>query len=137
MMNKDESFRKNILVIDPDEEFCRSVRLFLEESYNVTTRQGVEYIDYSIILNKIDLLIIEVDLADRELVQLLHYIRQNHAHIKIIVMYIYLPSDKNLERALTNDADDMIAKPFDVDLLRQKVDVLLNHKRFSSSNSPR
>ena len=129
MMTNDQPLRKNILVIDPDEEFCRSVRLYLEESYNVSTRQGLDSIDYSIILNKIDLLIIEADLADEELVHTLNQIRHNHPHVMIILMYIYLPSNKNAEHALIRETDDMIAKPFDVDLLRQKVNALLSNKR--------
>jgi len=124
-MSSLSSKKKSILVIDPDEEFCRSMRLYLEEDYLVTSRQSLDYIDYAIILNKIDLLIIEADLANEELIALISQIRKNHPAIKIIVMYIYLPSNKSIGKALVQDADDMIAKPFDVDILRMKVDALL------------
>ncbi len=120
--------RNNILVIDPDKEFCKDVRLFLEENYNVFTRQGMEYIDYSILLNKINLIILEADNADYNLVHLIDKLRENHSNIKIIIMYTYFTADKTTERALARDADDMIAKPFDVCLLKNKVDRLLSGK---------
>lgn len=120
--------RNNILVIDPDKEFCRVVRLFLEENYNVFTRQGMEYIDYSIILNKINLIILEADNADYNLVHFINKLRANHSNIKIIIMYTYFSADKPTERALARDVDDMIAKPFDVCLLKSKVDRLLSGK---------
>lgn len=125
MISKEKIRRNNILVIDPDEDFCRDVRLYLEENYEVNTRQGIEYIDYTIILKKVDLLIIEADYADKNLLQLLEELKRNHAKIKIILMYTYFSSDKLIEQALANDADDMIAKPFDVAILKNKVDQLL------------
>jgi DNA-binding NtrC family response regulator len=126
MMSTQLSKKKRILVIDPDEEFCRSIRLYLEEDYQVTTRQGFDYFDYSIILNKIDLLIMEADLADARLIHLIKQIRHNHPAIRIIIMYVYFPPDKTIEKALVEDADDIISKPFDVDILQQKVNSLLS-----------
>ncbi len=117
--------KKNILVIDPDEDFCRNVRLYLEDNYNVRTRQGMEYIDYSIILYKIDLLLIEADFATKDSIKIISKLKQTHPKLKILVMYVYFPPDRSIEKALARDADDMIAKPFDVDLLKAKVDTLL------------
>ena len=117
--------RPNILVIDPDEEFCKNVRLYLEENYNVNARQGLEYLDYTILFNSIDLILIEADYADSNLVQLLERLKTNHPDLKIIIMYTYFPADKIVEKALAKDADDMIAKPFDVYQLKSKVDTLL------------
>jgi len=125
MTTKEKIIRNNILVIDPDEDFCRDVRLYLEENYTVNTRQGIEYLDYTIIFKKIDLLIIEADYADTKLISLLKDLKLNHAKIKIILMYTYFASDKIIEQAVANDADDMITKPFDVALLKNKVDRLL------------
>jgi len=129
MTSKKPEHKKNILVIDPDEEFTRDVRLFLEENYNVHTRQGIEYLDYTIVLQKIDLLVIEAEFADTDFIRLLDQLRQNHPRLKIIIMYTYFSADQNIEQALANDADDLISKPFDVALLKSKVDVLL-HRDF-------
>jgi len=127
-MNVEEGQQnKTILVVDPDKEFCSNVRLFLEENYQVKTHQGLEYIDYTITLHKINLLVVDADYADKKLVELLSNIKLNHSKIKIIIMYTYFPSDKIIERALARNADDMIEKPFDVSLLKTKADRLLNY----------
>lgn len=126
MITKEKIIRKNILVIDPDEEFSRNVRLYLEENYDVNTRQGIEYLDFTISLKKVDLLIIEADSVDKNMLKLLKQIKQNHPKIKIIIMYTYFSSDRSLEQTVTRNADDLIAKPFDVTLLKNKVDRLLS-----------
>jgi len=135
MNPKKPSAKKNILVIDADEEFSRDVRLYLEENYHVTTRQGMEFLDYTIILKKTDLLILEADYADRTLLKLIEQLKQNHPTIKILIMYTYFHSDTLVEKALVNDADDVIAKPFDVVMLKNKVDQLLSQAAVKQRSS--
>ena len=135
MNPKKPSAKKNILVIDADEEFSRDVRLYLEENYHVTTRQGLEFLDYTIILKKTDLLILEADYADRTLLKLIEQLKQNHPTIKILIMYTYFHSDTLVEKALVNDADDVIAKPFDVVMLKNKVDQLLSQAAVKQRSS--
>lgn len=127
--------KKNILVIDADEEFSRDVRLYLEENYHVTTRQDLEFLDYTIILKKTDLLILEADYADRNLLKMIEQIKQNHPTIKILIMYTYFRSDTLVEKALVRDADDVIAKPFDVVMLKNKVDQLLSQTAMKQRSS--
>ena len=117
--------KKNILVVDPDKEFCKSVRLFLEENYTVTCRHGLEYIDYTILLKRINLLIIDADFGSQKLADMLSGIRRKHPVLKSIIMYTYFSSDKKEERIVSEEADDMIAKPFDVKVLKEKLDSLL------------
>jgi len=135
MNPKKPSAKKNILVIDADEEFSRDVRLYLEENYHVTTRQGLEFLDYTIILKKTDLLILEADYADHTLLKLIEQLKQNHPTIKILIMYTYFHSDTLVEKALVNDADDVIAKPFDVVMLKNKVDQLLSQAAVKQRSS--
>ena len=116
---------KRVLVVDPDKDFCKNVRLYLEDSYNVTTSQSFDYLNHTILLHKIDLLVIGADFAAQNLLELLNDLKANYSDLKIIIMYNYLPTDKKIGMALLNDADDTIAKPFDVNLLKEKVDVLL------------
>jgi len=127
MQNK----RKNILVIDPDKEFGRNVRLYLEEEYGVFTRQGLMHIDYTIILRQIQLIICEAEFLNNELLVLIKRLREKHPPLKLIVMYTYLPDDENIKKMLLTAADDLIAKPFDVKSLKNKVDALLgiSHSR--------
>lgn len=114
----------NILVVDPDEDFAQNVKMFLEETYSVTTTQRIEHLDNTKILNHIDVIVLAVEAVDG-VIELLKQFRSNHEKVKIIIMYTYFSSDKEIEKSLANHADDMISKPFDVALLKNKVDSLL------------
>lgn len=127
--------KKNILVIDPDKDFCSNVQLFLEENYQVIARQELNYIDYTIILNRIDLLLIEAEYAGADVLSLVKRLKKNHRHLKIIIMYTYFSTDKVTEKNLAHHTDDMINKPFDVDLLKGKIDTLLMQRGFRVSES--
>ncbi len=122
-MNDAATYQKpeNILVIDSDRDFCKNVRLYLEQDYNVVTRQNLKYIDYTILLNKIDLLIIDEGFDKSNLLNFIQGVKQKHRRLKIIVMYTYFQSDQKTEKELFRFVDDMIAKPFDVKLLKNKV----------------
>lgn len=123
----DDNFDKklNVLVIDPDEDFARDVQLFLEDSYCVDTRQTIDQLDYTIILNRTDIIIIAIDSIDENFLKLIEHIHNNHRKIKIIIMYTYISAEKEVEQKLMKYIDDMISKPFDVTLLKTKVDSLL------------
>ena len=125
MANSDIHTKKNILVIDPDEEFCANVRLYLEDSYNIISRQELEYIDYTIGLNRIDLLLLEAEYAGPNVLTLIKHLKRNHRNLKIIIMYTYFSTDKNTEQILAKDTDGLINKPFDVGILKEKLDKLL------------
>jgi DNA-binding NtrC family response regulator len=127
-MNADNLLKKpkNILVVDQDKDFCRNVRLYLEQDYKIITRQRLKYVDYTIILNNIDLFIIDADFNRDNLLKFIQDLKRSHLNIKIIVMYTYFMFDKETEKKLYRFSDDMIAKPFDVSLLKNKVDKLFN-----------
>ncbi len=136
VMNEDDTAsKKNILVIDPDEDFSRNVRLFLEDNYRVIARQELEYIDYTIRLHRIDLLLIEAEYAGSDALSLINHLKASHRNLKIIIMYTYFSADKVTEKNLADCTDDMITKPFDVGLLKEKVDKLLQSNRSQVSHA--
>jgi len=128
-----EQSSKKILVVDPDVEFSTNVRLFLEDNYTVIARQELEYIDYTIQLSQIDLLLIEAEYAGPDVHKLITELKNNHPSLKIIIMYTYFTADRITEKNLVKDSDDMITKPFDVGILKEKVDNLLCNKITQSS----
>ncbi|WP_456443788.1 hypothetical protein [Caldithrix abyssi] len=125
MQNNGRLFRNNLLVIDPDHEFCKNVGMYLEDSFNVYIRDNVEYLDYTIILNRIHLLIVNVDNADEKLLKELFNLKQQHQNVKIILMYTFIPDKPEIRRQLKKIADALITKPFDVELLKIKIECLL------------
>ncbi|NOX87958.1 MAG: hypothetical protein GXO77_02955 [Calditrichaeota bacterium] len=99
--------------------------MYLEETYNVYTREGIDYLDYSIFLNRINLLLINIDNATDHLLDEIKSLKNNHPRIKIVLMYTFLPEDSALRKALMLNSDGLIAKPFDVVRLKAKIDSLL------------
>jgi len=124
-MATSHNIKKNILVIDPDREFCKSVCLYLEESYNLIRRQRLEYVHYTIRLKRIDLLLIDADFFQDRLSSFLNSIHKKHPDLKIVVMYTFFAGDKKEELEIADEADALIAKPFDVRKLEEHIEQLL------------
>ncbi len=125
MRNNEKLFRNNILVVDPDHEFCKNVGMYLEESFNVYIRDCVEDLDYTILLNQIQLIIVNVDNAEDAFLDALFNLKQNHNEVKFILMYTFIPERPEIKQKLKKLADALIAKPFDVELLKIKIECLL------------
>lgn len=124
--------KKNILIIDSDREFCEDLRLFLQDRYNVNIRQSLKNVEPTIILRRIDLLVIDAEFAEEELIQFFETIRSKYPQLKIIIMYTVFPTDKISEHLLVRDSDAIINKPFHAEILREKIDALLSSRREAS-----
>jgi len=117
--------KKNILIIDPDREFCKALSLFLQDHYNVEIRLNLKNIEPAIVLRRIDLLIINAEYSEQELFRLIETVRKKYPQLKIIIMYTVFPTDKISEQLLVRDSDAIITKPFRAEALREKMDDLL------------
>ncbi len=136
MRNSAKTFSKNILVIDPDHELCKSIGLYLQDAFNVYLRYDLDYLDYTIFLNNINLILIDVDALTPYVVNNLQKVKKIYPQIKFLIMYTLLPENSELRNALRNLADGMIAKPFDVECLRFKIDVLLENPTLHFCKDP-
>ncbi|MEJ2542918.1 MAG: response regulator [Calditrichaceae bacterium] len=115
----------NVLVIDPDEEFAHDVKMFLEDTYCVNIKPTIDKLDYSNTLDHVNVIIIAIEFLSKDFINLIEQLRKKHENIKIISMYTYITSDKELEHKLIEYSDDIITKPFDVTLLKNKLDSFL------------
>ncbi len=129
MQSNEKDFKKNVLVLDPDREFCKNVGMFLEDRFNVYIREDVESLDYTILLNQIQLMLVNVDNADAAFLEELSNIKKNHPDVKILFMYTLMPEKADIRQKIKKLADASIAKPFDVELLRIKMECLLRDVR--------
>ncbi|HHE55579.1 MAG TPA: hypothetical protein ENL21_07335 [Caldithrix abyssi] len=129
MQSNEKDFKKNVLVLDPDREFCKNVGMFLEDRFNVYIREDVESLDYTILLNQIQLMLVNVDNADAAFLEELSHIKKNHPEVKILFMYTIMPEKADIRLKIKKLADASIAKPFDVELLRIKMECLLRDVR--------
>src|SRR5699024_1696385 len=116
----------NILVIDDEKTVGNFLTYFFEEKlYHVTV--GYSGTDYDRLIEErtYDLAMIDVKLPDRNGLDILEHIKQNHLSCKTIIMTGY-STVKVAVDAIKLGANDFIEKPFDdIDLLEQTVDQLL------------
>lgn len=123
------SLKNKILVVDSDKEFCQNVRLFLEDEYNVYIRQNCYNLKRFITLKRIELIICEAEFFNKETLETFAGLKRRHPGIRLLLMYTYLSDDLEIKKALLRDVDDLIAKPFRVNELKNKVDRLLSAER--------
>ena len=112
------------MVVTPDKEFCNSVRLYLEDSYTVYDRRSLDKIDYTVMLRRIDMLLIDVDTMPEGFVSTVWELRKKYPGLIIIVLYTYFAGQQD-EKQLAAVSNEMLAKPFDVKLLKKHLDSYL------------
>ncbi len=112
------------MVVTPDKDFCNSVRLYLEDSYTVYDRRTLDKIDYAVMLRRIDMLLIDVDTMPAGFVSAVWELRKKYPKLVIIVLYTYFAEQQD-EKQLAVVSNEMLAKPFDVKLLKKHLDSYL------------
>ncbi len=124
--------KKQVLILEQDKDLADSIRIYLEENYIVHICAEPQKLLERIAYHPIDVLLTGIDFPLANLRNLLHQIKMTRPEIKIIVMYMFFDADRGTENLILNDADDYIAKPFDVGILKNKLDKLLFSRKSDS-----
>src|SRR5690349_11865174 len=121
-MNREiEGKPKTILVVDDDADVLEATQLILEdEGYHVLTTVKSTYLETLRSVGLPDLILLDVFLSGKDGREIVKFLKQQEEtrHIPVI-MFSAHPSAE--ETALTSGADDFLAKPFEVDVLLEKV----------------
>ena len=116
-----ENKQKKILVVDDEPDILEFLQVILEvEGYTVATTTKGEYVEKLHDGGLPDLILLDVLLSGkdgREIVKRLKQQEETH-HIPVI-MFSAHPSAE--ETARVAGADDFVAKPFEIDILLNKV----------------
>jgi len=121
-----------VLLLENDIDLADSIRAFLEDSYRVFVTENPDEIPTYISRYRIHVVITDVDAHHPNLDKILKKIKSSEPQVKIILMYLFIDEDEISEKSVFLDADDIIIKPFDVDVLRHKLDKLYKASQFSS-----
>ena len=127
-MKEHDKITRTVLIIENDHDLAESIRLFLEDSYRVYVTRDPLKISDIISRRKIQLVLTDIDVPNSSIQKQLSNIKSTYPDVKIIVMYMFLDEEELMEQLLFQCADDYIFKPFDADVLRQKLDRLLPAK---------
>ena len=120
-----------VLLLEKDIDLADSIRAFLEDSYQVFVTENPDDLQLYISRYSIHLVITDVDVLHPNLDKILKNIKSSAPQVKIILMYLFLDEDEISENSVFLDADDIILKPFDGDVLRHKLDKLYKASQFS------
>jgi DNA-binding response OmpR family regulator len=116
-----QSKKKKLLVVDDEEDILDFLKVLLEEEgYIVITTDKDDYLEK--LHNDIfpDLILLDLLLSGKDGREIVKYLKmqENTKHIPVI-MFSAHPNAQEMTR--NAGADDFVAKPFEIDLLLNKV----------------
>ncbi|ABW18285.1 two component transcriptional regulator, winged helix family [Alkaliphilus oremlandii OhILAs] len=120
-----------ILLIEDDKKISMQIREFLEKmDYKVAIANSFE--DAIAKINEsFDLALLDINLPDKEGTGLLRILKDN----KIRVIITTVKNDENfIVKSLDNGADDYLTKPFNLSVLRARIDATLRTFPINSGN---
>ena len=113
---------KKIILIEDDENLSRGIESYLSKNdFEVETCKNFEEARIKI-NNSFDLAILDINLPDRDGINLLKTLRENN--VRVIITTVK-NDEKFIVRALDSGADDYITKPFKLSILRARIDKTL------------
>jgi len=118
---------KTILIVDDNFEIRTYLNLHLQTTFNVIESENGEDGYNKAIEHVPDLIISDIAMPKMDGITMCSHVKSNSItdHIPVILLTART-RDKYLRRSLLNGADAYLTKPFDIHMLRQKVDNLLN-----------
>lgn len=120
---------KKILIVDEDKEIRKMLTELLKTDYTCipaqNSREGVYYLDNNI--GETDLIIMNLQMSEMNGFELLEKIENNPNHRNIpVLVIISLEQTEDITHVFHIGADDIISKPLNHDIVKKRVDNMLN-----------
>lgn len=123
--------KPQVLVVDDDEEIGFMLQMMLEhKGFSVILLKRADQTEETLLLNEVDLIILDMLIAGVKGTDVCIRLKSNpgFAHIPIIMMTA-LPDAKTICREA--GADEFVSKPFEMDELILKVNLLIDATRIN------
>ena len=122
---------RKILIVEDEKDILKRLSMFLSEhNFNITVASSIDEV-YEKTDASIDLALLDINLPDGKGDELIKYFKERD--IRIIITTV--KNDSNfIAEALDNGVDDYITKPFDLNVLRARVDATLRTVNVSDEN---
>ncbi len=116
-----QSAPRRILVVDDEQDILEFLQIILqEEGYEVTTSNKGEYLEQLHNGGLPHLILVDVLLSGKDGREIVKYLKSQEETKNIpVIMFSAHPSAEQTARLA--GADDFVAKPFDIDLLLEKI----------------
>ncbi|MBC8035306.1 MAG: response regulator [Chitinophagaceae bacterium] len=113
---------KKILIIDDDQDILDAMGAVLELSgYNVVVLQDATKIAQQVRTERPDVILLDIMLNDLDGRSLCYILKANEQY-RFIPIIMFSGSQLEPEEVLRCGADDFITKPFELDVLMQKIE---------------
>ena len=122
---------RKILIVEDEKDILKRLLMFLSEhNFNIIVASSIDEV-YEKTDASIDLALLDINLPDGKGDELIKYFKERD--IRIIITTV--KNDSNyIAKALDNGVDDHITKPFDLNVLRARVDATLRTVCVSDEN---
>lgn len=122
---------RKILIVEDEKDILKRLSMFLSEhNFNIIVASSIDEV-YEKTDVSIELAILDINLPDGKGDELIKYFKERD--IRIIITTV--KNDSNfIAEALDNGVDDYITKPFDLNVLRARVDATLRTVCVSDEN---
>lgn len=122
---------RKILIVEDEKDILKRLSMFLSEhNFNIIVASSIDEV-YEKTDASIDLALLDINLPDGKGDELIKYFKERD--IRIIITTV--KNDSNfIAEALDNGVDDYITKPFDLNVLRARVDATLRTVNVSDEN---
>jgi len=132
--NGDFMAKKKLLILDKDKDICRGLEEYLKDDYDIFQCSNAENIINTIHENNIDLIITDIDLPNGYIYKFLDDLKSSALKIPVILMYVYFDCTQRMEDIIRNLVDAIFLKPFDLQELKKRIDLLLYPKAFANGS---
>ena len=122
---------RKILIVEDEKDILKRLSMFLSDhNFNIIVASSIDEV-YEKTDASIDLALLDINLPDGKGDELIKYFKERD--IRIIITTV--KNDSNyIAEALDNGVDDYITKPFDLNVLRARVDATLRTVNVSDEN---
>ncbi|MBN1410661.1 MAG: response regulator, partial [Spirochaetales bacterium] len=120
----------NILLVDDDNEFRNEFKEFFREYEILEAKDGMEALNILYKINIVDIVILDIRMPGIKGTQVLAELKRIYPDLYIIMLTGYSTEDNAIE-SLKAHADDYMVKPVNFMKFKEKIDGLLNKKKYS------
>jgi two-component system NtrC family response regulator len=126
-MTKNRNIKPSILIVDDELNFSVSLRMAIEDSFDVSTANSLAAARNLLKHSSPDAILLDVRLPDGDGIDFLQEIKSFNADPVIIVMTAFATLN-NAINALKKGAVDYFTKPIDIDKLKRELNVYLENR---------
>lgn len=117
---------KTIVIADRDEGLVKSLELFLQEYYQISTVKNERELLETLKKQDVDLLLSDLRISNTSSFSIFRKIKQIAPKLPIILMYVYFDEGQEKELTLREVVDAVIHKPFNVEDVIDLIEKFVN-----------